>query len=1132
MLAIFLVSLLAVSAVSAADNSTEDIVSMDEATDEVVNLENDNSNNLEISPDEIQSTNPSKSFTDLQNEIINASETGNVFNIETNYVFNNLTDMPEGVVIFKDNFTINGNGHRIDGDLQSRIFFVKAKNVTINNLTLINAYNSNGAALIIDDNCSATTNNVIFDNNFAQYGIVLVYGEYTSNNDRFIDGTSENNGVILVWNATATFNNAYMRSSEELSWGFIQAYQNSIIYVYDSKFENTTSQYSTAIYGDMEINIRNCTFANLHANFTAGSIALKDVKYGKIENCTFVNVTSQRNGGAIFIDLSKNPTIITVSDCNFDKCGSQFGGAILQLAGGLEIDNCNFTNNIALFDGGAVYTSFAYLKISKSLFDENALLYNESRGSFGGAIFFDNGIFILDKCTLTNNSAVTGGAVYTYDGNYTIVNNTFKSNHDLDGDFDDIFTEFDVTSAYLDDNTYSGPNSTSLNNEDYESYVFSPGIELVLLNNTIDIDSIPTKFDLRDWGWVTPVKNQGSMGACWAFGVSGAMESAILRYLGYVVSISENNMQDSSLRYYKYGMMGAIEGGNSNMGTSYAYSWLGVFPTEYEPFDQLGKISPIIATNSTIHFMDIIMFPPRQNGTDNDYVKRALLKYGGLAVNYYAAPEPPYYNANTSAQYYDEHVATNHVVTLVGWDDTYSASNFILTPPGDGAWICKNSWGESEGIDGYIYISYYDQTFIMDEGPYAYLLFNTENYNKNYQYNIQGAPFVFNQSTEYMNYFVAVDDDLIAGVGTYFNDTNVEYSIEVYVNDELKLVQNGVSPFPGVHTIQLDSYIPIEAGDEFSVKIKSNALPLAAGSRQHYMEGVSKFLYNGTWYDATDYNGVCYLKVFTVADTTQIIDNEDITVDYGSDSYFSVKVVTDKGHEVGAGKEVTFTINGKTTTVETDDDGIAKIKITDVPGTYKVTAECNGENCTNTVTVKLNLNTCKVTDNKDIKVDYDGGKYFSVKVVSADGKVVASGASVKFTINGKTTTVKTDSNGIAKIKITEVPKKYTITTAFNGKTYKNTVTVKQVLKAGKVTVKKTAKKFTLKARLKINGKLVKGKKITFKLNGKTYKVKTNSKGIAKKVLKKNVIKKLKKGKKYTVKVTYLKDTIKTTVKVK
>ena len=223
---------------------------------------------------------------------------------------------------------------------------------------------------------------------------------------------------------------------------------------------------------------------------------------------------------------------------------------------------------------------------------------------------------------------------------------------------------------------------------------------------------------------------------------------------------------------------------------------------------------------------------------------------------------------------------------------------------------------------------------------------------------------------------------------------------------------------------------------------------------------------------------------------------------------------------------------GKTTTAFSDDDGIAKVRITDVPGTYEVTTECNGQACSNKVTVNLNANTCKITQNKNIKVDYDGGKYFSVKIVSQDGKVAASGVSVKFTINGKSTTVKTDKNGIAKIKITDVPKKYTMTTTYNGKSVKNTVTVNQVLKAKKVTLKKTAKKLTLKATLKINGKLQKGKQITFKFNGKTYKVKTNANGVAQKTLSKKVINRLKKGKTYTVQVTYLKDTIKTTVKVK
>lgn len=173
----------------------------------------------------------------------------------------------------------------------------------------------------------------------------------------------------------------------------------------------------------------------------------------------------------------------------------------------------------------------------------------------------------------------------------------------------------------------------------------------------------------------------------------------------------------------------------------------------------------------------------------------------------------------------------------------------------------------------------------------------------------------------------------------------------------------------------------------------------------------------------------------------------------------------------------------------------------------------------------------KIINNKDISLDYSGGKYFSVKVATADGHAVV-GAVVKFTINGKTTMVKSDANGIAKIKITDVPKSYTIATKYNGKTYKNKVTVKHVLKTSKVTVKKSVKSFVLKVNLKINGKLQKGKKVTFTFRGKSYKAITTKYGNAYLVVNKNVIKYLKKGKSYLFKVTYGKNTIKSTVTVR
>ena len=89
-----------------------------------------------------------------------------------------------------------------------------------------------------------------------------------------------------------------------------------------------------------------------------------------------------------------------------------------------------------------------------------------------------------------------------------------------------------------------------------------------------------------------------------------------------------------------------------------------------------------------------------------------------------------------------------------------------------------------------------------------------------------------------------------------------------------------------------------------------------------------------------------------------------------------------------------------------------------------------------------------------------------------------------------------------------------------------------VLTLKKVNVKKSAKKLVLTAKLTKGKSLIKGKKITFKFNGKTYKAKTNKKGIAKVTIKKNVLKKLKVGKKIKYQAKYGKLTVKRTAKVK
>ena len=997
-------------------------------------------------------TNTTNTFTELE-RLINAS--GQYLTLDDDYAFDNGTDNKNGIVIDGNNFVLNGNGHMINGNNLSRIFNITANNVTLSNLILTGGNADKGAAIYASG--SLTLNNVTFTDNYAskQGGAVGLYGDVTlnCNNSQFRDNYAEAGSSIFVEKGKLNIYNTDLSSKIFNKYSQIVAFKNSIVYVENVTFMDSSSSYAAALFfkGIKSATIRNSKFINLKANMTAGAIGLRNGGELYIENCEFTNTTSTNNGGAVFVDITgenEDDGNVTLIDSVFRDTYSGFGGAYVQLGGKLLLSNSEFINNHATFNGGAIYLSYTDAEINNCNFTSNGVeLNDQDYPTYGGAALFDMSTISINNVNFINNTASAGSAIYAYDASYAIKNSVFENNTNP------IYTVFDVESNIDKSNVFVNDDKISTNNTYYATIIATPGLQLTLLNNSINVTALPKRFDLREWGWVSPVKNQGWIGACWTFGMTSALESSLLKATGILSDLSENSMRNLMLRYSVWGSKDLYEGAYNAAAVAYLISWLGAFIEDADQFDEMGKISPYISTLQDVHVQDVMFIPNNEipNGTQ---MKWAILKYGALDVGYFGQSTfdqaNPYYNPETHAQYVNVSIPSNHEVSVVGWDDNYPKENFLITPPGDGAWIIKNSWGTSWGDNGYLYVSYYDKTFVESTSLTLYataIIFeNTVQYNKNYQYDIAwaGSFLAGEGNRSYLNQYVAQDDDLIAAVGTYFNQADVNYTVEIYVNDELKLTQEGISPFCGYHTIKLDSYIPIKKGDVFKAKISSNTVPyiVIGDERVHYTANISFIAMDGvTWEDAYLSGVIACLKVYTVADDSKIINN------------------------------------------------------------------------------------------KNIAVDYDGGKYFSVNVVTADGIPVA-GASVKFNINGKTTTVKTSSNGVAKIKITQTPKKYTIKTTYNGKTVKNTVTVKQVLTASKVTVKKTAKKFTLKAKLKINGKLVKGKIIKFKFNGKTYKAKTNAKGVAQKTLTKKVINKLKKGKTYTVKVTYLKDTIKTTVKVK
>lgn len=67
---------------------------------------------------------------------------------------------------------------------------------------------------------------------------------------------------------------------------------------------------------------------------------------------------------------------------------------------------------------------------------------------------------------------------------------------------------------------------------------------LITEEMTFDANNLKSSVDWRDQGAVSPVKNQGQCGSCWAFSTTGAIEGAYFISGGYLEYFSEQNLVD------------------------------------------------------------------------------------------------------------------------------------------------------------------------------------------------------------------------------------------------------------------------------------------------------------------------------------------------------------------------------------------------------------------------------------------------------------------------------------------------------------------------------------------------------------------------------------------------------------
>ena len=220
---------------------------------------------------------------------------------------------------------------------------------------------------------------------------------------------------------------------------------------------------------------------------------------------------------------------------------------------------------------------------------------------------------------------------------------------------------------------------------------------------------------------------------------------------------------------------------------------------------------------------------------------------------------------------------------------------------------------------------------------------------------------------------------------------------------------------------------------------------------------------------------------------------------------------------------VQFIAGGETYDVTTDEEGIAYL-----PGGILAAGNhtiISVNPVTNYETYGTAVIVARLQENKDVVMDFYDGQDYRVRVYGDDGEPVGAGKVVTMVITGSwgivTYNVTTNDEGYAIRTIQLSPGTYTISAEYAGYKVINSIDVKSTLSAKAMTVKKSAKTTTYSATLKwSNGKPISGKNLKFTFNGKTYYAKTNTKGVASIKITSGMVKNLKVGKSYKMKVTY------------
>lgn len=345
-------------------------------------------------------------------------------------------------------------------------------------------------------------------------------------------------------------------------------------------------------------------------------------------------------------------------------------------------------------------------------------------------------------------------------------------------------------------------------------------IRLIAIDRTKEEIELPGYFDYRREGRASQVRDQAEFETCWAFASLTALETALLPE--EALDFSRDH-----LSFHNSFKMAPEEGGSYIMSVAYLTAWQGPVLEDEDPYGD--QVSPE-GLKAAKHVQEVRM------PSDKDYqaVKQTIYLYGGVESSLYVDFSDPrekseYFNRENYSYCYEGEELPNHDVVIIGWDDEYPAENFNTAAPGNGAFICQNSWGTAFGEGGIFYVSYYDTNIGKYNAAFTKVE-DSDNYDALYQSDLCGwcGQVGYNSDkASFANVYESTGNQQIQALGFYATGGDTEYRLAVKTDfmdkeelSEVEYVQSGYLQYPGFYTIELENPIFVEEGERFAAVVE------------------------------------------------------------------------------------------------------------------------------------------------------------------------------------------------------------------------------------------------------------------------------------------------------------------------